>query len=370
MKKLIGISQVKNNMIIAQDIVDDHGILLIHAGNILTENITKKIKRLAHLREIWVYVDKVEVGVLVEKEDGKKVELKSREVNIDYSRSRKVIKKKLEQMEKAIEKTFAEFVIKPNDEKCQKEINQTVENIKNHIKVNSDLLQEIVEIKRTDDYLYNHSLNVAIISGLIGRWLNLKSSELDLLIKSGLLHDIGKLKIDPKILNKPGKLTSEEFEYIKKHPLYSYRLLSQSGERESKLLRAVTFHHEKQDGSGYPFGIKEDKIPVYARIVAIADIFDAMTSERVYRKRTSPFRVLEMFQNETFGKLDVRITMLFIAKFAEYYLGTHVILNTGEKAQIIGVNHYEANKPLIKLDTGEFVDISKLREVKIEDFVN
>ena len=126
--------------------------------------------------------------------------------------------------------------------------------------------------------------------------------------------------------------------------------------------------HEKEDGKGYPMGLVSEDIPLFSKIIAIADIFDAMTSNRVYRKKELPFIVLEMFLNSSFGKLDTKLVMLFVTKFSEYYLGTKVILNTGETAMILKFNEYELTKPLIRTDSGIFIDTSINREVKMVDF--
>ena len=238
-------------------------------------------------------------------------------------------------MHVSIKKSFDELSRNNTSEEVKKELEKTVEEIKNSLAVNVDLLNEILGVKEVDEYLYNHSLNVAVISNLIGKWINLPQEDLDTLVLAGLVHDIGKLKVDPQVLNKPGKLTDEEFLEMKKHPVYSHKMLTEMGYTDQKMIKAVTLHHEKVDGSGYPLGISGDKLPIHAKILAIADIFDAMTSNRVYKERVSPFKVLEMFQNQTFGKLDYSIIMTFIKKFTEYYVGSEVQLSNGEKAKIV-----------------------------------
>lgn len=273
-------------------------------------------------------------------------------------------------MHDSIKKSFDELSRNNTSEEVKKELEKTVEEIKNSLSVNVELLNEILDVKEVDEYLYNHSLNVAVISNLIGKWMNLPQEDLDTLVLAGLVHDIGKLKVDPLVLNKPGKLTDEEFLEMKKHPAYSHKMLVEMGYTDQKMLKAVTLHHEKVDGSGYPLGITGDKLPIHAKILAIADIFDAMTSNRVYKERVSPFKVLEMFQNQTFGKLDYSIIMTFIKKFTEYYVGSEVQLSNGEKAKIVSLNTYELTKPLLITDAGKFIDISKSRNIQILDFNN
>ena len=145
-------------------------------------------------------------------------------------------------------------------------------------------------------------------------------------------------------------------------------MLMEMGYKDNAILKAVTFHHEKEDGSGYPLKISGDKITIHAKILAIADIFDAMTSNRVYKARVSPFKVLEMFKNKNFGKLDYKIIMVFIKRFTENYVGSEVILSNNQRAKIVSLNAYEITKPLLVTSEGKFIDISREREVQILDF--
>ena len=271
-------------------------------------------------------------------------------------------------MHDTIRSSFDKLSLNNTSEEVKKELENTVTEIENNLTINAALLNEILDVKAIDEYLYNHSLNVSVISSLIGKWMNLSHKDLNALILAGLVHDIGKLRINPLVLNKAGRLSEEEFEEIKKHPVYTHKMLTELGYKNFDIIRAVTLHHEKEDGSGYPLGLTGDKIPLYAKILAIADIFDAMTSNRVYKERVSPFKVLEMFQNQTFGQLDYLIVITFIKKFLEYYVGSEVVLSNNQKAKIISLNIFEITKPLLVTFDGEFIDISKNRNVKIIDF--
>jgi len=370
MKKPVDVNKVIVGMKLAQDILDNNGHLLIPSKTTLSQDLIDKIKMRTNNSELLIYFPDTQIGIVVEKSDSKTVELASGEIQLSDIKKRLEIKKKMRNMEETIEKTFYSLNINEDDPRAKEEIEKTVNDIKKNIDINIELLEEITEIKGVDEYLYVHSLNVALLSHLIGKWLDLPDRDLEILVRAGLLHDIGKLHVDPKVLNKPGRLTDEEFEEMKKHSTYSYDMLKKSGYDNQEFLKAVIFHHEKEDGSGYPLGIKGNQIPLHARILAVADIFDAMTSERVYKKRVSPFKVLEMFQNQNFGKLDLKITMMFVKRFSEYYLGAHVTLSNGETGRIVSLNHYEINRPLLALDNGNFVDISKNRNVEIIDFVS
>ena len=370
MNLLIPLERICEGMVLGADVLDKEGRLLVTKDTMISSLIVDKLRNFSGTKEVYVKVskNKLDIKTVVELQSGEKVEVTSKDLNLEYSQERYMIKEKFEEMHVSIKKSFDELSRNNTGAEIKKELEATVEEIKNNLSVNVDLLNEILDVKAVDEYLYNHSLNVAVISNLIGKWIGLSQADLDILVLAGLVHDIGKLKVDQNVLHKPGKLTESEFAEMKKHPAYSHKMLVEMGYTDQKMLKAVTLHHEKEDGTGYPLGIAGDRIPIHAKILAIADIFDAMTSNRVYKERVSPFKVLEMFQNQTFGKLDYKIIMTFIKKFTEYYVGSEVMLSNGEKAKIVSLNTYELTKPLLITNDGKFIDISRNRAIQILDF--
>jgi len=218
-------------------------------------------------------------------------------------------------------------------------------------------------IKQGDDAIYTHSLNVALLCSIVGTWLKLDEEEKSTLTIAGMLHDIGKTKVPPEILYKEGKLTDEEFGEVKNHTIYGYRML-----KNSKLPKAVRLaalmHHEKSDGRGYPLGAKADSIDKITSIVSICDIYEAMTADRAYRARESPFLVLEQLQQGRFGALHAGYNMFFMERIANSFLGREVILNNGDKGKVIHLNHQYLAKPLIQCGD-KFIDLSKEKDVGI-----
>lgn len=366
----IPFDELIEGMVFGDDVIDKEGRLLVSKNTVLTIETLEKLKKFSSRKvfSMKVLLSELNIKTVVKLENGSVQEVASSQIKMEYTKERLVIKEKFEEMHKSIKQSFDELSRNNTSPKVKKELDNTVEEIKNNLSVNIELLNEILDVKATDEYLYNHSLNVAVVSNLIGRWIGLEQKDLDILILAGLAHDIGKLRVDPAILNKPGKLTDEEFAEMKKHPEYSYQMLMEMGYKDNAILKAVTFHHEKEDGSGYPLKISGDKITIHAKILAIADIFDAMTSNRVYKARVSPFKVLEMFQNQNFGKLDYKIIMVFIKRFTENYVGSEVILSNNQRAKIVSLNAYEITKPLLVTSEGKFIDISREREVQILDF--
>lgn len=211
------------------------------------------------------------------------------------------------------------------------------------------LLQCISTLRRTDQYLYAHSVNVALLNGLMAKWLKKSKLESGELIHIGLLHDIGKLRIPPSVLNKPGKLTAKEFNIIKQHPVHSERILISSGMSDPKILAAVRGHHEQMNGCGYPDKLSADMIPEYARITAISDIYDAMIAKRVYKDPASPFEVLDNFATDKFSFLDIQLVNVFIDHVTLELVGKYVRLSTGSIGKVLYVNKDQLAYPIVKV---------------------
>lgn len=370
MNVVLDINKIKKGMILGEDIYDNGGRFLLPKETKISEEIIKILIHKSYKKHILIKANEHSIVIepMVQSENGEKQNVPHYEISMRDIKEQVIVREKFKEMENSVKDNFDKLSRHNTGPEVRKELENTVSEIKNNLVVNTALLNEILDIKSIDEYLYNHSLNVSVISSIIGKWLSLKGADLDNLILAGLLHDIGKIRIDPQILHKPGALTENEFSEMKKHPLHSHRMLAELGYKNLEIIRAVTLHHEKEDGTGYPLGITGEKIPLYAKILSVADIFDAMTSNRVYKDRVSPFKVLEMFQNQTFGKLDYRIVSTFVKKFLEYYVGSEVLLSNDKKAKIISLNIYEITKPLVITFEGEFLDISKKREIKILDF--
>lgn len=178
--------------------------------------------------------------------------------------------------------------------------------------LNTETLKLLYLLKQNHPHTYLHSINVANYSVSLGERLNLNKSDLEKLKLIGLLHDIGKLNIPNDILKKPGKLTDEEFEVIKSHPIYSVELLKRAGFTDEEVLRSIKAHHERIDGTGYPRSLKGNQIPLFAKIVSIADSFEAMTSNRCYRSRQDLDYAREELIKGAGKQFDKEIVYVFI----------------------------------------------------------
>ena len=221
-----------------------------------------------------------------------------------------------------------------------------------------DVYDMLHNMRQVNDSTYAHSLNVAIISRIIGKWLHFSNEELDTLTLAGLLHDIGKTKIPDEVLNKDGKLTDEEFQMIRNHPKYGYDILK-SQPLNSHIKKAALMHHERCDGSGYPMGLTMEEIDDYALIIAIADVYDAMTAARSYRAPLCPFEVIAEFEKDGLQKYKPKYILTFLENIANAYQNNRVMLSDGTSARIVLLNHRRLSKPLVQLDDGACIDLEK-----------
>lgn len=231
----------------------------------------------------------------------------------------------------------------------------------------SHILNCINEIRQVDDYLYMHSVNVASLNGLIGRWANMPERDILSLIMIGLVHDLGKLKVPPEILDKPGIFTDEEFEMMKRHPIYSYELLLRSGETDPAILAAVRGHHEKINGKGYPDGLSGDNLSLFSRITAVSDVYDAMVSKRFYKEPITPFEVLAQFSQERFSNLDPEIVDIFLRNLPCTLIGRHVLLSNKEIGKVVYINPADFAYPVVRIENRIVITNPSLKCVSLVD---
>ena len=250
------------------------------------------------------------------------------------------------------------------------EFEAVVENISDKV-YNSDIsiiLQCINNIRETDDYLYTHSTNVATLNGLLGRWLDLSTDDIDKLIRIGLVHDLGKLQIPSAILNKPAKLTDAEFDLIKQHPVMSEKLLIESGMKNSEILSGVRSHHERTNGTGYPDGLSGKDTPLFARITAVSDVYDAMVAKRPYKDSHSPFQILAEFSRSRFSDLDMHVVSAFLENIPGQFMGKQAQLSDGRIARIQFLNPNDFEYPIVSVDNRLVKTNKFLKCVSVDSF--
>ncbi len=219
----------------------------------------------------------------------------------------------------------------PNIDKFLLIVNQIIDEILK----NDEIAFNLGELKSVDDYTFEHSVNVCVLALLSGISLGFKRVSLVELGIGAILHDIGKILIPQDVLNKPGLLDDEEFDMVKRHARLGYDVLNRIKGVSQASAAVAMHHHERYDGNGYPDELKNEAIPLYSRIVAIADVFDALTSDRVYSRKISPYKAMEYVISMVGAHFDQEIVKRFTKQLGFFYKGLHLELNTGELAVVV-----------------------------------
>lgn len=233
-----------------------------------------------------------------------------------------------------------------------------------------DVLVSLNDIGTTDDSTLVHSVNTTVFSLLMGQQLNLSQLELKLLAEGTLLHDIGKTLVNPLILYKNGTLTPDEFELVKLHTISGYELLKENPFL-TELSRIISLqHHERLDGSGYPYGLKNNDIHLFSKIVAIADMYDALTAERCYRKSLTNYQAYQILSTESTVKLDASLLGQFLKHVAIYPNGTLVNLSDGTRGIIKCQNPGIPFSPVVIVIDNNNNKTEKLYELDLSKTLN
>lgn len=244
---------------------------------------------------------------------------------------------------------------------------------------NDNVFMKLTGIRDIDNYTYLHSVDVCIYSIITGKNMNLPMEVLNNLALGAILHDIGKCKIPLQILNKPARLTDSEFELIKKHTEYGYEIIERTSGLNEDIAKIALNHHEHWDGAGYPKGLKSGEIDFLSRIVAIADVYDALTANRVYRKRFMPHEAAEYIIANSGTQFDPQLTGVFIQSIAVYPPDIIVMLNTGEIARVVASKGAPSIRPKVMVITRKEgppvlepyeIDLSKNPQYSIVDIIS
>jgi len=247
-----------------------------------------------------------------------------------------------------------------------KKVREIVEKLIANILDNEQIVASLCDVRSIDEYTFSHSVNVSVISIVTGIGLGMKEDTLRDLGIGALLHDNGKVMIDDSILNKPSSLTSLEYDEVKRHTQYGYEILKNSGNISQEACDVALSHHERLDGSGYPRKLRNNDIQTFARIVAIADVYDALTTDKVYRRKMMPHDVLDYMLSLGGRHFDKNILDAFVRHIAYYPVGTAVILNSGEKGLVSEYNPYFPNRTVVRVVIDEDGHIlKKFREVDL-----
>ena len=245
-----------------------------------------------------------------------------------------------------------------------KELDNIVNYLVDTISSESNAVVHITDLKSYDEYTYHHSLSVAVLAIAIGQGLGISQDKLKKLGNCAIMHDIGKTKVPLELINKPGRLTKEEFDIVKRHAIDGSNLLEHNNIGDFELRTAVTHHHERIDGSGYPNGLKGDEIPLFSQIIAIGDVYDAVTSYRTYRLPMSPADAIELVMSEVGKSFDFDIVNVFIGKLELYPVNS--IVQLSDKRLAIVVDNTNSMRPIVRtLNDGALLDLMGLNNLNL-----
>ena len=259
-----------------------------------------------------------------------------------------------------------------------KNINSLAKDIVDEILCNRNTMINLVDLRTFDDYTYSHSLNVTVLSVVLGTALKLSRDTIYELAIGALIHDTGKMFIEKKILNKPGKLSIEEFAEIKKHSELGFQYLFNNADIPENAKIAALHHHEQYNGNGYPNGLAGGEISLFGRIITAADVYDALSSDRPYRKAMLPSDAVEYIMGGYGSMFDPDIVKVFIKKVAPYPIGTCVRLSSGDMGIVIKNYEETSLRPIVKLiinnkPTNKTIDLSNDRSslsITVKEIVN
>ncbi|ASS76311.1 hypothetical protein CIG75_16065 [Tumebacillus algifaecis] len=316
---------------LAKPIYSSNGNVLLAAGKELSESM---IQRLLDLNVTQVYIEDPRTDDLVIK-DAISEQTRSRAIKVVYETFSQMIESR----------KWVRSIANP---RLGREFRSVFEDILYDLQSHRQVMLQLTGIYTTDNYLYSHSVNVGIYSAALGMAMGLKRDQLIDLGIGAILHDIGKTMIPMEILLKPSKLTDEEYELMKQHTVFGYEILKEHDDIPLISAHCALQHHERLDGSGYPRALEGDRIHLYGQIVGIADVYDALTSNRVYRKAYLPHEALELLFASA-GQFDNDLIRKFRDNVALYPLGLTVMLNTGETAVVVDINTKFPHRPILRV---------------------
>lgn len=328
--RFVEIEELEVGMQPAEDIYDDDDVLLLDSTKKLDEQYINGLRNMKIL------------GIYIEDYLSKDVVIKNA---ISHRQRRKTVES-LKNMDIAAGMTEAKSIVAG-------------------IVNNNDISLDMKDMRTFDDYTYFHSVNVAVLATLIGKGYGLNSRDLVALCIAGLFHDLGKTKVDVGVLNKPGRLDQTEFNQIKKHVNYSYDLLASRSDIDEQAKLAALYHHENFDGTGYPEGLAGEKIPLFARILRVADVYDSLISKRPYKE---PFPVTETIEYLLGGcgtLFDSRVVYAFLRAVPIYPKGQKVRLSDGREGFVVSNNIENPLRPTVRLFTGEDIDLAGPRHLTL-----
>ncbi|MGC8963997.1 MAG: HD-GYP domain-containing protein [Brevinematia bacterium] len=342
---------LKPGMVLSGDLFSKDGVFIWPAKKPITQNLinelnARKVKELYYTKQVSKDLSETKPAMFSE-EIKKEAKVVVENVLNQLKEDKKI---EIKEVKELIEKIFREMIQK---------LGKAVLNLS--------------VVKNYDEYTYTHSLNVTILSMFFSKFLGASDFVIKEIGTGALLHDIGKVKVPTSILYKPGELTEEEFNIMKKHPIIGYFAIKDEPTVSTYAKKIVLFHHERFDGNGYPLGVKFDRIGRYPQIVSLADVFDALTSERPYKPGISIPQALNFIMKKSGIYFEPILAQRFIIEMSKLYglpspyaVGSFVLLNTGEKGIIIQKSSEYTMKPTVLIIENSLGKVNSKVRINLE----
>lgn len=329
------------------DIVNDSNVLLLRVGTIVDSNIKSILDK--YMRPIRVSIeipdkvkDEIAIGTVVEEDNA---------LSLDADIKERALQ--------GVEYMYANPTSDSSVTAAKDVSSMLLDVTHNSSAVNISLNS----LKVSDDYTFKHCVDVATMGILVAQKLNLAQKDVEAIALAGILHDLGKTKIPSEILNKPGKLTNEEFEIIQQHPVYGYHIVKDNKDLSEFTKTGILFHHEKVDGTGYPLKLTSEKITLSGKLLTVVDVYDALVTKRPYRNEIiEPANAIEMMMGMS-NQFDIEILRTFLNCVVLYPIGTNLLLSDNNVYTVVAQNIGYPLRPVVKnILNGETVDL--LRDMK------
>ncbi|GEN54281.1 HD-GYP domain-containing protein [Halobacillus faecis] len=353
--RVVATSSLVPGAVLAKTIYNESGRALLQNGIAFTPRI---IERLKSFDITYVYV-----------EDGRTSDIIANSPLSEKTRMHAIhfIKQSFSTIHQSVLSNHR-YVLEETGQEMHGIVSSLIKELQNH----GEVMSLLSDVFTHDDYIFTHSLNVTMYALALGKELNLPSSKMEALGLGAILHDVGKVNVPREVLLKPGKLTEEEFKCIQTHTESGFEILRQSSNIPLLAAHCAYQHHERLDGSGYPRGIKSEDIHLFGKILAIADVFDAVTSNRVYRDAMLPHGGLEILYSGSGSLFDQSLVEAFRRCIAVYPNGLSVQLDDGREAIVVKQNPNLCDRPIVREikgdgTTGRDIDLSKELNIMISN---
>ncbi len=320
----VKVHDLKPGMVVGYPLLRDDGVVLLREGVTLTRRLIERIKETGFE---CIYIR----------------DRRFRDVDLEEAISYDVRRQAL----LTLNESFSSIM--KGRQTSLEPIRRLVDEIIDEVLSTKKSVVSLIQLRQHDDAVFSHSVNVSALSVFLGRFLGLSREQLRVLALGSLMHDLGKIRIPLEILNKPGTLTPSEWETMRGHPLWSVELMTGKVPEDSLSIAIALQHHERLDGSGYPYGLLEPDIHFLARICACSDVYDALTVDRPYRKRFSYAEALEYLMGNVGKLFDLQVVTTMVRHIAPYPVGEVVRLTTGEVGVVVRLNEGLPIRPVVRV---------------------